>query len=248
MYYIADKITHYCNISLPYCAEIDDTIAFYDFTFMLDGHMTYIANGREYVIGKNDAIFFSPGTVRQRKRGNTPVSYVSFNFTSCADELQALPEYIPSCITSSMRKIISAFPQNHLTPNFHSEQKCANILNYILFELIDSSSFVSGNEHIRKIVTFIDEHIRDNISLGMVSAHVNLSKEYTSAIFQKEMHITLTDYINTKKLDVAKELILGREMSLSDVAAYVGFENYNYFSRIFKRHFGVSPQNMKKFR
>ena len=37
-------------------------------------------------------------------------------------------------------------------------------------------------------------------------------------------------------VDVAKELILGREMSLCDVSAYVGFENYNYFSRIFKRY------------
>ncbi len=248
MYYIADKITHYCNISLPYCAEIDDTIAFYDLTFMLDGHMTYSANGREYVIGKNDAIFFVPGTVRRRESGNTPVSYVSFNFTSSNCREIPLPEYMPGCITSTIRKIISAFPQNHLTPNFHSEEKCANILNYILFELIDSSSFVSGNEHIRKIVTFVDEHIRESIGLSMVCEHVNLSREYTSAIFKKEMNITLTDYINTKKLDVAKELILGREMSLSDVAVYVGFENYNYFSRLFKRHFGVSPQNMKKFR
>lgn len=250
MYYIVDEIRHYCNISLPYCAEIAESspIHFYDLTFMLDGHMTYSADGREYVIGKNDAIFFPPGTLRARKEGTSPVRYVSFNFYARDGAELPFDEYMPECITSSIRKIVSAFPQSHLTPNFHSKEKCANMLNYILYELLDASDFKSGNDHIHKILTFVDEHICENIGLKDVSRHVNLSKEYTSAIFKREMKTTLTDYINDKKLSLAKELILGREMTLADVALYVGFENYNYFSRIFKRHFGVSPQNMKNFR
>ena len=250
MYYIADEIRHYCNISLPYCAPIVETepISYYDFTFMLDGHMTYRANTNEYVIGKNDAIFFRPGTLRFRKEGTTPVRYVSFNFSVKNGARLPFDEYMPGCITSSIRKIISAFPQSHLTPNFHAKEKCANMLNYILFEIMDATEFKSGNEHIRKILAYIDEHTGEHISLADVSQFVNLSPEYTSLLFKKEMKITLTEYINDKKLSLAKELILGREMSLSDVASYVGFENYNYFSRIFKRHFGVSAQNMKNFR
>lgn len=248
--YIVDEICHYCNISLPSCAAIieKNAIDYYDFTFMLDGAMTYSANGRKYTISKNDAIFFPPGTLRWREEGNTPVRYVSFNFYAMPGISLPFREYMPNCITPPIRKIISAFPQSHLSPSFHSKEKCANMLNYILYELMDSEKVGSNNDHIYKIITYIDEHVCEKINLSTVSSYINLSKEYISAFFKKEMNITLTDYINEKKLSIAKELILGSEMRLSHVASYVGFENYNYFSRVFKKHFGTSPHNMKKFK
>ena len=47
---------------------------------------------------------------------------------------------------------------------------------------------------------------------------------------------------------LAKELVLRNEMSLSDLSAYLGYENYNYFSRLFKRYFDVTPISLKNRR
>jgi len=73
-----------------------------------------------------------------------------------------------------------------------------------------------------------------------------LSKEYTSYIFKKEIGKTLTDYVNERKMLLAQELIRNGEMSLTDIAVYLGFENYNYFSRLFKRYVEISPLMFKK--
>ena len=247
-YFVSD-ILHYCNVSLHSSEVIyQNTIDFYDFTFVLSGSMTYTADGNTYVLKKNDAIFLKPGTVRSRLATPEPVRFVSFNFNLLPGRELTFAEYLPNCISANIKNLVSVFPQSHISPYFHSKEKIANMLNYILFEIMDATEFKSGNEHIRKILAYIDEHTGEHISLADVSQFVNLSPEYTSLLFKKEMKITLTEYINDKKLSLAKELILGREMSLSDVASYVGFENYNYFSRIFKRHFGVSAQNMKNFR
>lgn len=248
--YIVDEICHYCNLTLSRSVrKIEKApISYYDFTFVLDGHMTYIVNNKKYVVSKNDAIFLPPGTLRARESNSIPIRFVSFNFYAKPGVSLPFRKYMPKCITPLIKKIVSTFPQSHLSPSFHSKEKCAIILNHILYELMDAQKLDSKNEHIRKIITYIDEHVCEKINLSDVSNFVNLSKEYTSALFKKEMGITLIDYINKEKLSIAKELILGSEMPLTDVAAYVGFEDYNYFSHIFKKHFTTTPKRMEQLK
>ena len=70
---------------------------------------------------------------------------------------------------------------------------------------------------------------------------MNLSREYTSYIFKKEMGNTLTAYVNERKLLLAKELITDGAMNLTDIASYLGYENYNYFSRSFIKYLDITP-------
>jgi two-component system response regulator YesN len=96
-----------------------------------------------------------------------------------------------------------------------------------------------------KVTRYVGEHITDKMSLQSISGVIGLSKEYTANIFKKEVGKTLTDYINERKMLLAKELITRNEMKLTDVASYLGYDNYNYFSRLFKRHFDFSPIEVK---
>ena len=239
-------ILHYCNVSLNKCSKISKTtIEYYDFTFVLSGTMTYTADDETIVLNKNDAIFLKPGTVRSRDMGNEPVKFVSFNFTVMPNTQLTLENFLPNCITSDIKKIISAFPQSHLSPYYHSKEKVANMLNFILFELIDVMSLKSSNPYVLKIAKYIGEHITEKMTLQSISQEIGLTKEYTANIFKKEMKITLTNYINERKMLLAKDLIISNEMSLGDLSAYLGYENYNYFSRLFKRYFGITPTNLK---
>ena len=58
--------------------------------------------------------------------------------------------------------------------------------------------------------------------------------------------VLLTEYVNERKMLLAKEFILNREMSLADISTYLGYDNYNYFSRLFKQYLGVTPISLKK--
>ncbi|MBQ9938054.1 MAG: AraC family transcriptional regulator [Oscillospiraceae bacterium] len=244
--YIVQKIRHYCNISVDRCSAIDtELIDFYDFTFVCSGSMTYIADGKTIALKKNDALFLRPGTERVRLQGTEPVKYVSFNFDICPDTELPFESYMPNCISSEIKNLAATFPQSHLLPYYHSKEKVANMLNYILFELLDILSLGTNNEYVIKIAKYVDEHITEKISLREVSGHIGLSREYTAAIFKKEMGKTLTDFVNERKMLLAKELILSNEMGLCDIAAHLGYENYNYFSRLFKRYFDKTPISVK---
>lgn len=248
--YIVDEICHYCNVSQPHgnTKQRETLIDYYDLTFVLEGQMIFRTDKGKYIVSKNDAVFFAPGTHRIRETDNGPVRFVSFNFRIKPGMSLPFSEYMHGRITHSIKKIVSAFPQSHLSANFYSKEKCANILNYILYELISTEKIDSINEHIHNIITYVDNNVCKEINLSTVSSYVNLSREYTSALFRKEMGMTLTDYITKQKLAVAKDMILNNEMPLAEVASYVGFENYNYFSHVFKKYFGTSPKNMKQLK
>jgi len=247
--YLVQSVSHYCNISVGRCSLIRQRkIEYYDLTFVLSGSMVYVADGISYTLRKNDAIFLKPGTVRSRDEGTEPVSYVSYNFQllpGCSLQFQP---YIPQCISADIRTLISAFPQSHLSEFYHSREKAANILNYILFEIGDGLNLNSNNSHIHRITRYVGEHITECLTLAQISRTFGLSKEYVAHLFKKEMGIPLTEHINRQKMLTARELIQSNEMPLTDIATYLGYRNYSYFSRLYKRYIGVTPVSTRNSR
>lgn len=243
---LVKAVSHFCNVSLNKTQKISrHTINYYDLTFVLDGEMTYFANGTEIKLRKNDAIFLPPGTVRERAGGSTPVRYVSFNFE--AEEGVAFPfsQYLSAVVTPEIKNIAMNFPPSHLQPDTYSYEKCVGMLNYILFSMLENHRTGSRNPHVKNMIDYIRTHICSKITLKEISEQIGLSREYASYLFKREMGCTVTDYINEQKLMLAKNMIVGGEMTLSDVSIALGYENYNYFSRSFKAYFGVSPLQIK---
>ena len=246
-YYFVEELSHYCNVAPDKCTPIAKRcISYYDFTFVLEGTLVYWKDGVKFTLQKNDAIFFKPGAVYYRETGKSPVHFVSFNFTAIGEVDFPFPEYMPRSITHHIRELVALYPPAHLSSFYHTREKCVCMLNYILYELLDSSALKCDNPHVLKMLHYIEEHIRENLTLQTISTYMNLSKEYTSYIFKREMGKTLTAYVNERKLLVAKEMILGGEMSLTEVAAYLGFENYNYFSRLFKKYLETTSMTLKQ--
>ena len=243
--FIVKDLFHYCNIltkaASPARARLID---FWDLTFVMNGSMTYIVNGKRYAMRKNDAIFLPPGCERARLEGEEPVRYASFNFSLAEGVELPFPEFMKGCITNDIKSLVNVFPQSHLYPNYHSKEKLASLLNYILFELLDVTAEYSANEHVAKIIRLVDLNLTKKLSLSHISREVGLAKEYVASIFKRETGKTLTEYINERKLLYAKELIVTSQMSISDTALHLGYDNYTYFSRLFKRYFGFSPKQL----
>ncbi|MBR4060794.1 MAG: helix-turn-helix transcriptional regulator [Lachnospiraceae bacterium] len=246
-HYLVKDLSHYCNVTKStYGIILEHPIPYYDFSFVLEGSMTYYVNGTKILLQKNDAIFLPPGTKRKREPVQGIVHFVSFNFTAVEGASFPFPQYMPNCINGNIRKLVSLYPPSYLSTFCYSKEKCINMLNYILLELAEASDLTSGNEHVMKILHYIEEHITENLTLQTISSKMNLSREYTSYIFKKEMGKTLTAYVNERKLLLAKELIIDGSMTLTDIASYLGYENYNYFSRIFKNNLGITPIALKQ--
>jgi YesN/AraC family two-component response regulator len=245
--YIVKELLHYCNVNVKSVSTIESApINYYDLTFVLKGEMTYIVNGKKHILEENDAVLIPPSAIRERVGSNQNVKYVSYNFT--VNDGSELPSavHLKGIISHDIRSLCQIFSASHVSDIYSTREKVINLLNYILLEINDAVQLESNNKHIIDIIKFINEHISEPITLSTVSESVNLAKEYVSHIFKKETGKTVTDYINERKMMIAKEMLLASHYKLPEIAERLGYDNYSYFSKLFKKQFGASPRAIRK--
>ncbi len=98
---------------------------------------------------------------------------------------------------------------------------------------------------IREIVDYVDSHIDEELSVQSLCHHFSYSVAYISAQFSKQMGLPLKQFIITKKIALAKQL-LAESLSVTQVYERCGFGDYSNFIRTFKKTVGVSPLQWQK--
>ncbi|MCR4741186.1 MAG: response regulator [Lachnospiraceae bacterium] len=113
-----------------------------------------------------------------------------------------------------------------------------------VFSHIVGTNRRSGKDRlISSIQDYIDENLNGKLQLTEVAEHFGLSPAYLSSIFKKNTEIGFSEYVYTKKIEKAKELLLNDDMKIYEVADALSFESAYYFSKVFKRVEGVSPRD-----
>lgn len=102
-----------------------------------------------------------------------------------------------------------------------------------------------NSETLKSIIDYIDEHIKEKVSLKDAAKDIGISGAYLSTFFKKEMGQNLTEYINVRKVQMAKEMLRSGKL-VYEVSELVGFENVTYFSKVFKKYIGMSPDAFRK--
>jgi two-component system response regulator YesN len=112
-----------------------------------------------------------------------------------------------------------------------------------LFSHIVGSNRRSGKDKlITAIQEYIDENLGGRLQLGEVAEAFGLSPAYLSVLFKKNTESGFSEYVNLKKIDRAKEMLLSGDMKIYEVADALGFESAYYFSKVFKKIDGHSPR------
>lgn len=107
-----------------------------------------------------------------------------------------------------------------------------------------TEQFQTGNElpaPISKILKYIKENYMHELSLDALCKSTNYSKQYCMRLFRKYVHMTINDYILGLRMQHAAYLLRSTYMNVSQAADYLGFSSVSYFSRVFKKYYGVSP-------
>lgn len=98
---------------------------------------------------------------------------------------------------------------------------------------------------ITKTKEYVNQNLRENLNVTEVAKLVGMSESYFSHIFKKETGLSYVDYVNRVRVEYAALLLDEGSYKVSDIARQVGIENPNYFSVLFKKVMGVSPNAYK---
>ena len=101
-----------------------------------------------------------------------------------------------------------------------------------------------SNNTIQNILVYINNNLTKKITLELLAKRFNISKYYISRMFKLQIGYTVVEYITTKRILFAKELMLNG-MYASEAALDAGFLDYSNFYRAFKHATGMSPYDYK---
>ncbi len=98
---------------------------------------------------------------------------------------------------------------------------------------------------VKQIMEEVQKNYKDDMNLKTLSYKYHMNASYLGQIFQKEVGCSFTQYLNTTKNKIAKDLILNTNMKINDIAKEVGYPDTSYFYRKFKQCYGVSPASLR---
>lgn len=97
-----------------------------------------------------------------------------------------------------------------------------------------------------RILSYINTHYMENITLEDLANHVHLSRHYLVHLLRKETGRTPFDFILATRLEQAKRLLSCTSLSVADIAEQCGFESSSYFCRRFRMAYGITPRTLRE--
>lgn len=95
---------------------------------------------------------------------------------------------------------------------------------------------------------YIFNHLYQEISHGELAEAVKLNPNYLSVLFKKEVGLTVSEYIQKCRIEEAGNLLLNTDAPISEICSWLNFTDQSYFTKIFKKHTGVTPKQFKQNR
>ncbi|MFD1954961.1 response regulator [Paenibacillus thailandensis] len=119
-------------------------------------------------------------------------------------------------------------------------------LESYLSALPEETKAATDHPEINKVIDYLNESYRENVTLATAAAYVKMDPSYLSDLFKRKTSYTLTQYVMRLRVDAARFYLTHTGDSVSGIGERVGFMNDNYFIKIFKRFTGVTPSVYRK--
>lgn len=131
-----------------------------------------------------------------------------------------------------------------------SDEKLHAVANlaYMLtrYILTDHMMATDANDAVNKAEQFIDDNFQNELTIHEISKGTNISKSVLYKSFHARFNCTVKEYLNQKRIEKATDLLIHSDLSVEEIALQIGFSNASYFSKVFKKHKGVSPLKFRK--
>lgn len=117
------------------------------------------------------------------------------------------------------------------------------LVKHILLENMLKPAF---DETMQKAVAFITENLEQDLTIQYISKSINVSKSVLYKKFHACFHCTVSEYINTRRVEKSIELLTKTDLSIEEISGKVGFSSTSYYTKIFKKQKGLAPLKYKK--
>ena len=230
-----------------------------EFVYVTRGDGVFIINGKRYPVSPGDLIIANPNTlhallsesgidyhcmlIRPDFFSKDDIDIPSFKSLIKADktvgeifsELKA--EYVSDLTAADIMKkaivyrLVAYLARNYSKPTLSKE---------------DIERRTAALSRIRKVEDFVSKNYKSKISTADLAKIFYVSENHFCRLFKKTVGISAIEYINEYRIGKSELLLSQTDLSITEIAAEVGFENANYFARVFNKIRKESPSEYRK--
>lgn len=223
---------------------------YYLIHYIVKGYGIFECRGKRYELKEGQFFLIYPHEVTYYKASdNQPWTYIWIGFSG------RLPEQFFKQVGLSPDLPVFNLPSAELifknmieTKNSNNSELLLTACLYSFFcELLGSikdNNTVAGN-YSKRAIDYINANYIVYITIGEIAQVLGLDRRYFCRIFKSETGFTPQEYLINLRMEKAKGLLLNKPYSVADIARSVGYEDMYNFSKMFKKHYGVSPLNFR---
>ncbi len=235
---------------LPYLSIVQSTEGSYDIA---------IGNGSKMQTGEG-GFFIAPANAKQtivhhvnpqskKMSARWIFLNVEINDAFCLDELYDFPVVINGEEKDQLNNLFDALFSSDNVWGMHSV--CYKILEFLMLK--STKKTINKPYGVTNAVSYITKNFTEYITISQLAELSHMSKSNFYAAFKKQLGISPISYINHYRLSIAAEKLIESNLSINEIAFSVGINDSLYFSKLFKKKYGMAPgkyrimqKNMKR--
>ncbi len=174
---------------------------------------------------------------RYPKEGNKntwQLDHTNYFFYNNIDLASTINKLIKECMGTSITKDALA--------DLTLQELLIRIIQAQTAKRYEEGDYATSNSPITPVIDYIKNHIFNNIHLKDLSNQACMSPTSFYRYFKREMGMSPMEFIVNEKIKFAKKLLCNPKINISEVSYATGFEDPNYFIRLFKKYEGVTPK------
>lgn len=132
--------------------------------------------------------------------------------------------------------------------NIHSVDECLRYIKeatYRFMDLLKSYPLAEKSLLVKTIVNYIDDHLYEKVTMEQLTSITNKHRTHIANQFKKEMNQTIHTYVQERKIEEAKHLLLFTDNSFEEIASLLAFSSQSHFIQVFKKVTGITPKTYK---
>ena len=224
----------------------------YFLIYVTDGVFNTQINDTVFHLNKGAVVLYPP-KYKYHYWGEPPSKYLCVHFTGSHAEkiltdlgFSLEPFVLENEFSPKIKSLFEKMVEQDITKAPFLQYSLACLLEEILLTIAIARVRNSGYRTFKKSIKYIHANYTEKIQIPDLAKMEGLSNSRYITLFSKEMGKTPSEYILSLRLGRACDLLSTSDMEISLVGASSGYKDQYFFSKIFKKHMGMSPQEYRK--
>lgn len=121
----------------------------------------------------------------------------------------------------------------------------AEVTEYFTRQVAAAKKASIYSKPVIECIDYISTHLHETISVPVLARLANLNASYLSVLFKRQVGLSISDYVITKRMQTAENMLRLSDFSLSEISDILHFSSYSHFARTFRKHYHTSPKRYR---